>query len=274
MTQDALGDRMKMLEDQETGRRFLPGLPIYARIDGRGFSKFTRGMQRPYDPRMSAAMVGATKVLVEQTQATIGYVQSDEISLVWIPTEHGHGWFDGKVMKMTSVLAGLASSAFISLMFQHFEEAEVNNLMARLPHFDARVISVPSLIEAANMLLWRNLDSTKNSLSMAASHYYSHKQLHGKNGSDKHEMLFEKGVNFNLYPYFFKRGTWIKRVVEDRELSQAELDRIPEHNRPVPGTVVTRSRVEAYDLPPLNKVSNRVDVLFKGAQPQGYEPST
>jgi tRNA(His) guanylyltransferase len=108
MAGDDLGDRMKMLEAQERSRRFLHGLPIYARIDGRGFSKFTKGMERPYDRRMSDAMVGTTKVLVEQTHATIGYVQSDEISLVWIPTENGHGWFDGKTMKMTSVLAGLA----------------------------------------------------------------------------------------------------------------------------------------------------------------------
>jgi len=55
---------MKEYEAQETARRFLPGLPIYARIDGRGFSKFTKGMDRPYDARMSNAMVSATKVLV------------------------------------------------------------------------------------------------------------------------------------------------------------------------------------------------------------------
>ena len=42
MSTDALGDRMKAYERQETEQRFIPLLPIYARIDGRGFSKFTK----------------------------------------------------------------------------------------------------------------------------------------------------------------------------------------------------------------------------------------
>ena len=66
---DDLGDRMKRYEAQETARRLLPELPIYARIDGHGFSRFTRGMNRPYDDRMSWAMVSATRVLVERTHA-------------------------------------------------------------------------------------------------------------------------------------------------------------------------------------------------------------
>lgn len=67
----ALGDRMKEYESYETNRKFMPGLPIYARIDGRGFSRFTRGMERPYDIRMSNAMIETTKVLVEHTHATL-----------------------------------------------------------------------------------------------------------------------------------------------------------------------------------------------------------
>ena len=40
--EDALGDRMKIYEMAEAGRRFMPLLPILARIDGRAFSSFTR----------------------------------------------------------------------------------------------------------------------------------------------------------------------------------------------------------------------------------------
>ena len=48
-----LGDRMKMYERQEAGRRFLPLLPVYARIDGRSFSLFIvpkacNGMMGPH----------------------------------------------------------------------------------------------------------------------------------------------------------------------------------------------------------------------------------
>jgi tRNA(His) guanylyltransferase len=47
---DSLGDRMKSYESRESDRRFLPMVPVYARIDGRGFSSFTRGMERPCNP--------------------------------------------------------------------------------------------------------------------------------------------------------------------------------------------------------------------------------
>lgn len=265
MSGDALGDRMKAYESQETARQFLSGLPIYARIDGRGFSKFTKGMDRPYDARMSTAMVETTKVLVEETHATIGYVQSDEISLVWIPSENGHGWFDGKTMKMTSVLAGLATAAFIENVMQYFDHWR--ELVMKLPHFDSRVISMPNETEAANMLLWRNMDATKNAISMAASHYYSHKDLHGKSGSDKQEMLWQKGVNFNDYPYFFKRGTWVRRTATERPLTDDERLRIPEKHRPPVDQLLLRTEISAFDLPPLQKVANRADVLFRAMEP-------
>ncbi len=61
---DALGDRMKSYESVEAGRRFLPLLPVLCRLDGKNFSKFTKGMNRPYDERMSKCMVETTKVLV------------------------------------------------------------------------------------------------------------------------------------------------------------------------------------------------------------------
>jgi tRNA(His) 5'-end guanylyltransferase len=213
---------------------------------------------------MSNAMIETTKELVKQTHATIGYVQSDEISLVWIPGEGSPGWFDNKTMKMTSVLAGLATAAFCQALFWFFRDDTAADLLVKLPHFDARVISMPSTTEAANMLLWRNLDATKNAISMAASHYYSHRALQGKSGAEKQEMLFQRGQNFNDYPAFFKRGTWVRRQARERLLTAAELAAIPMPFRPPEDQPLVRSEVVAFDLPPLNRVSNRVDVLFHG----------
>src|SRR5579859_8052697 len=106
MSQDSLGDRMKMYESIESDRRFMPLLPIVARMDGVGFSKFTRGMNRPYDQRMSEAMVETTKQLVKMTGAVCGYTQSDEITLAWYSQDlKSQVWFDGRVMKMIGALA-------------------------------------------------------------------------------------------------------------------------------------------------------------------------
>ena len=61
---DDLGDRMKVYESAEAGRRLMDQLPICARIDGKGFSKFTRELKRPYDERLSQLMVATTVHLV------------------------------------------------------------------------------------------------------------------------------------------------------------------------------------------------------------------
>jgi tRNA(His) 5'-end guanylyltransferase len=116
---DALGDRMKSYEARETDRRFLPTLPVYARIDGRGFSAFARGLDRPFDTRMTELMILTTEALVEETQARIGYTQSDEISLVWLAERADSSiFFDHRIAKMTSVLAAYATAAFTRALYE------------------------------------------------------------------------------------------------------------------------------------------------------------
>lgn len=262
---DELGDRMKSYEARETERRFLPMLPVYARIDGRNFSAFTRGMGRPFDALMIAAMVETTKGLVEWTHARIGYTQSDEISLVWQGERHESGiFFNGKIMKMTSVLAALATTLFVrSIRWAGFG-LEYEN---RLPHFDCRVLQLPNRAEAANMILWRELDATKNAISMAARSVYAHRELDHKNGAEMQEMLFAKGINFNDYPAAFKRGTFVRREAVERGFSEEEWNRIPEAHRPPEGSLVTRSEVRILKMPKFRAVLNREAVIFDGAAP-------
>jgi tRNA(His) guanylyltransferase len=263
---DDLGDRMKAYEAVETDRLLDPHLPIYARIDGRSFSAFTRGMERPFDARMTAAMVATTKHLVEDTLPRIAYTQSDEISLVWLSGGDAQPLFGGKVHKLTSVLASLAAAAF-QLEIRRAFGADADRLANRLPHFDARVCQLPSKIEAANAILWRALDARKNAVSMATRAHFSAKAMHGKNQSDMRAMLHGAGVEFEDYPNAFKRGTFLRRVLIERGLTDAELARIPEAHRPAPGTMVTRSAVQEVDMPPFNTVTNRVEVIFDRAEP-------
>jgi tRNA(His) guanylyltransferase len=268
MKTDEFGDRMKEFESQETNRKFLPMLPIYARIDGRGFSKFTKDMERPFDVRMTNCMIDTAKQLVAETHALMGYTQSDEISLVWYSSEYKTDvFFNRKIQKLASVLAGLTTAAFIKSIFTHFADAE--KYLNMCPHFDARVISLPTLEEATNMMLWREMDATKNAVSMAAHSMFSHKSLQNKSGPQMQERMFkEKGINFNDYPDFFKRGTFVKRVVYERSLTEQELEKIPERKRPGPGALFTRSKVEKIEMPRFSKVVNRVKVIFEGQQPE------
>lgn len=264
---DNLGDRMKMYEQAEAGRKLMPLLPIIARIDGRSFHSFTKGMERPFDKWFSSCMIDTTVALVEETGACMGYTQSDEISLAWhVDNLKSQLWFDGRISKMTSQLAAQATLVFYRLVLERMPQ-----YADRMPTFDARVWNVPNRTEGANAFLWREWDATKNSLSMAASSYYSHKVLQGKNSADKHELLHEAGVNWNNYPVHFKRGTYVQRVLTKTPFSAEELASLPEKHaaRKNPNLVVERNVVSVVNLPPLGTVTNREEVIFDGAEAYG-----
>jgi tRNA(His) 5'-end guanylyltransferase len=258
---DEFGNRMKAYEAAETSRMLDPRLPIYARIDGRGFSRFTRGMEKPFDARMTDAMIETARHLVEATQARIGYVQSDEISLVLMAdTPESDVMFSGKVQKLVSVLASMAAAKFARICPEGFED--------RLPAFDCRVLQLPDRIEAANMLLWRAMDCRRNAVSMVSQAYFSHRQLNGKRQSDMHEMLREKGVDFTSYPEENRLGMFLaRRVVEITPDSV---------RRQVPSSVaeailadgpVLRTVVRRIAMPAFADVANRAEVVFEGAEP-------
>ena len=263
---DSLGNRMKGYENVTCGVKMLPLIPVIARIDGKGFSKFTKGLKRPYDERLSTLMVELTKYLVKQTNANCGYTQSDEISLVWYSDTHESKiYFDGRLFKMISDLSAMASVYFNRELPNYIPEKA--HLM---PRFDCRVFNVPTIGEATNTFLWRELDATKNSITMASSEYYSHNFLHGKNGSEKQELLFQKGVNFNNYPTHFKRGTYIQRRRVMTKFSTEELENLPlKHNaRKNPDMEIERWVIDEVKLPPLSKVKNRVGVVIYGENPE------
>lgn len=259
---DEFGDRMKLFELQETGRQFMRLLPIYARIDGKCFSKFTRGMKRPYDVDMSRCMIETTKYLVKETGARIGYCQSDEISLIWYSDSYdSQVFFNGRVFKMTSVLAAMATSAFTLEGLKAFPD----RVQRMRPVFDCRIFQLPNLVEASNALLWREMDATKNAVSMAARSMFSHKELDGQGRADMHEMMFQKGHNFNDYPAFFKRGTFVQRKQVLRTLTDDEIKRIPPDR--VPTGPVLRHEIVELDMPSFRTVKNRVGVIFDGEPP-------
>jgi tRNA(His) 5'-end guanylyltransferase len=266
MSKDSLGDRMKGYEQAEAGRQLMPLLPICVRIDGKCFSNFTRDLRRPFDERLHEAMCYTTQRLVEDTGAKIGYTQSDEISLViYSDDRDSQVFFDGKIQKITSVIASMATFYFAQGLAKFLPEKS-----GQIALFDCRAWNVPNKEEAVNTVLWREIDASKNSVSMAARHYFSHKAIHGKSGSEMQEMLFSQhGVNWNDYPSAFKRGTYIRRQKRLIKFSADELERLPAKHeaRNNPNLMVERSVVEAIQMPPITRVMNRLAVVFDGADP-------
>jgi len=266
---DKFGDRMKMYENYESDQRFLPLLPVCVRLDGKNFSKFTRGLQRPYDEVLSNIMIDTTTYLVKETNACIGYTQSDEISLIYYSDDMKSQIFhDGRKQKMLSILSALCSMKFNQLL-QQTKEERFENKKKLLPVFDCRAWVMPNLIEATNVIRWREFDAVKNSIQCAAQEHYSNKELLNKHTGEQQEMLFQKGINWNEYPTFYKRGTYIQRIKVNRKFTTEEFEKLPlKHEaRKNPDLIIERTEFIKLDMPPVTQVTNLVDVIFNYEKP-------
>lgn len=230
-SKDPMGDLLKSQEQVEAGRKADPFLPLMARIDGKCFSKFTKGLQRPFDPRFVELMVATTAHLVEESEALLGFVQSDEVTLYWHLNKEDYSnreyWFAGKYQKLTSVLASTASSYFAANLPAFLPEK-----VGQYPVFDCRVWNVPDLEHVFKNFLWRFKDAGKNSVSMYARHFFSHKSLQGKSSGEMIKMLSDYGKPWEDLPEFFREGTYVARQGIEVQPDDAKLRDIPEKYRP------------------------------------------
>ncbi|QBX06745.1 tRNA-His guanylyltransferase [Burkholderia phage BcepSaruman] len=264
MKKDALGDLMKAYEALETERKFMPGAYTMARLDGRAFHTFTRGLERPYSTRFSRCMAETAAALVQDFHADLAYTQSDEITLVWVPRAQEEMIFGGRIFKLKSLLASRASIAFLRAVAREIpEKAHLN------PIFDCRAFAMPNEAAAFQAFQWREIDATRNSLIMLTQAHYSQKEMHKKGVADQHNMLHAKGINWNDEPAFFKRGTYLRRTSYLKELTGAELTRIPLHKRPE-GPVV-RSAVFPLAVPPIYQI-DALDWIINAPDPDLTHP--
>ncbi|MFO0558996.1 MAG: tRNA(His) guanylyltransferase Thg1 family protein [Polyangiales bacterium] len=267
---ESLEDRMKSYEGVEAGRRLDGSSPVVARVDGRSFSSFTRSLAKPFDARLSRLMIETARHLVRESGASIAYTQSDEISLVWwLSDPKAQLWFGARVQKMCSQLAAQATAAFNHLLPEAIPEKFERRSLESLPTFDARVWGVPSLSEAVNVLVWREQDAIRNSVEMAARSRFSHSALHEKSQREMLAMLREVGVEWDEYPAFFKRGTYLQRRVSRRRFSVDEIESLPAKHaaRSDPALEVERTDIIELAMEPLVRVRNREGVVFRGEDP-------
>lgn len=209
-----LGVRQKELEHKT--RHFLPaGSYTMIRVDGKSFHSWCRGLQRPYDMRLVETMRQTMLALCERTQdCVLGYCQSDEITLILAgySGEKSQSWFDGNLLKNTSIPAGTASAHFNHHAAQIFEADEI---AARdLAVFDGRAWAVESVDDVLGNLVFRIRDAERNSASMLGQAHYSPRQLHGVSRRDLIERLeAEHGVSWDAQPGSFRSGSMcIKRT--------------------------------------------------------------
>jgi tRNA(His) 5'-end guanylyltransferase len=197
---DDLGDRMKTYE-RVSEATLMPHAYHVIRVDGRAFHSHLRNAAKPFDGTFVLSMMRVGQALLHEVSGSVlAYGQSDEVSLVFEDLEpQVQPWFGGRIQKITSVAASIATASY----------ANTRGTRDVLAQFDARVFTLPSAVEVANYLIWRQRDAVRNSVSMAAQAKFSTAQLHGKGIGQMQEMLFtQHGINWNDYADTFKRG-WV-----------------------------------------------------------------
>lgn len=260
MERDAFGDRMKGYEAAEAQRTLPPDLPVLVRIDGRRFSKFTRGFRKPFDPDLSGAMRETCRLLVEETGARAGYVQSDEISLI-LERRHEEDAlpFSGRSQKIASTCASLATALFIRALHRTRPDRALDGL----PSFDARAWSVPDRAEAANAILWRVQDARKNGISAACRSVARPSEMRGLSGPEMIALMRDRGVSFETdFVEADRLGTLYLRRSVIAPIKEATWARIPDRHRPA-NRVVARSVVAETPVSDLLTAPDRVVFLFR-----------
>ena len=245
MVHDDLGTRMK--EYEKRNQYYLQKrTPVAIRVDGRSFHTFTKGFKRPFDDILMKSMQETAKYMCENIQgAKFAYVQSDEITIILVDydTLETDCWFNYRTDKLCSISASMATMAFNRvfvknvdewgrLTFPNWDEGGTNEevdvdllklndayqrAIGKGAMFDARCFNIPKE-EVTNLIYWRQLDATRNSIQMVGQANFSHKELQNKTCNMIQDMLHEqKGINWNDYPTVCKRGTAIVKVTIESE---------------------------------------------------------
>ena len=248
---DNLGVRMKTFYEQIPKTKLMRRCPVAIRIDGKAFHTFTRGFQKPFDEVLIKSMQETMKYLCENIQGCVlGYTQSDEITLILVDYKKltSSAWFDYEVQKICSIAASMATMAFNKFFADNVEKEILSNSdkegnvvddnleiihinhvhsMRKGAMFDARCFNIPKE-EVTNLVYWRQLDASRNSIQMVGQANFSHKELQNKSCNDIQDMLMaQKSINWNNLPTYQKRGSCCVRnkiVIEsDGVMATAQL---------------------------------------------------
>jgi tRNA(His) guanylyltransferase len=199
---DELDTKMRVFETTND-LYVLPGIFMVARVDGRSFTRLTKEVckfEAPFDPIFRDHMVATLQHLMQSGfKVVYGYTESDEISLLLHPEDVT---FERKLRKLNSVLAGEAS-------------AKLSSLLGTVAAFDCRISQLPNIELVVDYFRWRNEDAHRNSLDahcywmlrkQGASGRAANSKIEHLSTSDKNELLFQNGINFNDLPAWQKRG--------------------------------------------------------------------
>lgn len=126
----------KFKQREVTGGVVRP--PFAVRMDGVRFSKALSGIRRVRDERVHTALVEAAELVMKKLGGDVGFVSSDEVSIVFLRNLP----YAGRLFKVVSVSAGMLSSL-------------VSLALSRPLYFDARVVQLENPCETIEYIVYR-----------------------------------------------------------------------------------------------------------------------
>ncbi|THW44075.1 tRNAHis guanylyltransferase [Aureobasidium pullulans] len=199
---------------------------IVVRIDGRGFSKFSKrqNFAKPNDRRAIDLMNAAAIEVVKQfTDIVIAYGQSDEYSFV---LHEDCQLFERRAAKLATSISTAFSVEYCMQWGKYFEGQELER---PFPTFDGRCVLYPKKSILRDYLSWRQADCHVNNLynttfwnmvkgnpdtdTPAMTTTEAELALKGTFSADKNEILFKRfNINYNAEGEIWKKGS----VYEDK----------------------------------------------------------
>lgn len=192
--------------------KLLNRLPIIICVNGRGFSKFTQLLDKPYCPKFAECMFSTMLRLASSIDgALFSYQHNDEIVVIAKNDQSNetNPWYDNKLQKICSVTSSIAT-----MHFNDCADAVKLNVVGD-PIFTSQVFAVPSISEAVNTIIYKQQQNFHTSIQSACLYELIKKydkniikeMLNGLSIDEKVDLLSQEcNIDFNNYPTAFRRG--------------------------------------------------------------------
>lgn len=227
--------------------RLMPNMNMLVMLDGKNFSTLVKNnFELPFDNHFIDMMNETALALCKNvTGVKFAYTQSDEISLLITDydTPETGTLFNGRLCKIQSILAGIATTEFNRLFIPYMLKkksdadmlrqntiAELINTM-KMAMFDCKAWVVPNLNDAYAWFLYRQYDCIRNSKQQAAQTYIKHNFLKNLDTDKQIELLKkEYDIDWNEYSdeckygrFLYKESQMFKRKLDSGE--EVEFER-------------------------------------------------
>ena len=193
-----------------TDYKILNRVPIITCINGRGFSKSTSLLDKPYCKEFAEVMHSTMLRLCSEIEgAFFGYQYNDEIIIISRNDQNidTASWYDNKLQKICSVTSAIATKQFNKI------SSNLNIMGDAI--FTSHVFIVPTIAEAINTCIYHQQHNFYIAIQSACFYELLKKynknsikeMLSGLSVDEKIDLLKQEcDIDFHNYPIAFRRG--------------------------------------------------------------------